>query len=44
MIGDEIAAALKTLSPSQAAAHVARMFDLPKGEVYARILKSRDSL
>ncbi len=39
----EITAALKTLSPSQAAAHVARILELPKGDVYARIIKSRDS-
>lgn len=43
VIEAEITAALETLSPSRAAAHVARILDLPKAEVYARIVKARDS-
>lgn len=42
-IDAEIAKALETLSPSQAAAQVARTLDLPKAELYDRILALRKS-
>ena len=37
----EIATALQTMSSSQAAAHVAKLLDLPKAEVYTLVLKAK---